>query len=56
LPYIGLALVSIIILVIFIYLFRKLDVLKEVSANLLEMAKEVARMRTGEVIVSNGVP
>lgn len=50
-PYIAIAFVSIVILIIFIYLFRKLDTLKEVAQALTEMVKHAKQMTAGTVVL-----
>ena len=51
LPFILLAFVSMIILIMFIYLFRKLDVIKEIGQVMKETAEIMARARTGTAVV-----
>jgi len=47
LPYISLALVSVVILILFIYLFKQFDSLKEFMMIAKEIAVELTRARTG---------
>ena len=51
LPFIVLAFTSIIILILFIFLFKKLDVLSEFGASLAEAAKYVAQAKSGTTII-----
>lgn len=50
-PYIILAFVSIIVLIIFIYLFRKLDAMVEFAEAAKEMTKQLAQIKTGTVVI-----
>jgi len=51
-PFILLAFVSIIILIIFIYFFKNFGVLKEMSVHLEEAAKQIAQAKAGTVVIS----
>lgn len=51
LPYISLAFVSIIILVIFIYLFKELGSMKELASILRDMSANVAQAKSGTTIL-----
>ena len=51
LPYISLAFVSIIILVIFIYLFKELGSMKELASVLRDMSANVAQAKSGTTIL-----
>lgn len=50
-PFIALAFVSIIILIIFIYFFKDFDVLKEVALALAEASKNMANAGTGTAVI-----
>lgn len=52
-PYIGLIILGFFMLVIFVWLFRKLDILADVAVQMNEAAKELAKAKAG-TIVSGG--
>lgn len=54
-PYIALAIVSIAILVIFIYFFKDFAVLKDVAVNLKEAAIAIAQAKSGTTVIA-GTP
>ena len=51
LPYIALAIVSMAIMVIFIYLFKKLDVLKDMAIAFQQASTVLAQSQTGTVVL-----
>jgi hypothetical protein len=51
-PFIALAFVSIIILIIFIYFFKDFAVLKDVALSLKEGAQELAKAKAGTTVIS----
>ena len=53
-PYIAIAFVSIIILVIFIYFFKEFATLKEMAQLLKDMSENVAAAKSGTTIISGG--
>jgi len=55
LPFIAIAFVTIIILVIFIYFFKNFDVLKDVAIALKETASELAKANADTVIVNGAI-
>jgi len=52
LPFIMLAFVSLVILILFIYLFRKVDVIRDFITIANEVAKNLAQAKAGTVVVS----
>lgn len=54
LPFIALAFVSIIILIMFIYLFKKLDALAEIMKATQSIAQNAAAMTQGTVVIPSG--
>lgn len=53
LPYATLAFVSICILVLFLYFFKDFEVLKEMSQNMLEASRELAKAKMGTTVISS---
>ena len=51
LPFIVLAFISIVILIIFIYFFKNFDVLKDVAVALKEAATQIAQAKSGTTVV-----
>jgi len=52
LPFILLAFVSIIILILFVYLFKQFPLIKEMMVEMKEVAKALAQAKAGTVVVS----
>lgn len=54
LPFLTIAFVSIVILILFVYLFKHFDVLKEASIALKEASKNLAAAKTGTTVITGG--
>lgn len=54
LPFLAIAFVSIIILIIFIYFFKNFDVLRDVAVNLKEAAQAIAQANSGTTVIGGG--
>lgn len=52
LPWIALAFVGVVMMVIFVYFFQKLDVIKEMAVALKEAATQIAQARSGTLVVT----